>query len=476
MVTSCFCVCVVLYCTLVTSSIGSGRQRLSISPLLLVASGAYSETPSRLRMSGGCLTGKGHTLRMFVCFPLELALSTKAVLIFALASRVAGPRPDEIWTVRSVRDDDDLALGLASLLCFLHLTSFRPSATMTQLDTSGKELVSIPGVSVSHLLNGDSTPLANGILSLQLIKIELPSRAASPTPVDAKGKGTGPPPLPPRLPRAQDEWLLLTLVTHAGDVEPVLELPVPSSSRILSAPPSSYIIPNTQPGVDESTSGFFKITLPSTVETEARETFEAVLWGLTGFSSPTSEASVTSPKPTPVHDKDLRSKLVLVDDQGTVLGAIGDGQAGESLAEDPSLSLENQGLHEKEPVVVEASQGSGNAFNFTVRPLSKFEPTPNPSGSSIINAADFISRGIVVGAEMIGRTMEYGADRYTNSRKATDAPIVFSPTTTKSIQTTHAYTGKVVKVSAKTAATIGSLANGVGDKIGKSLGIQSEFH
>lgn len=160
---------------------------------------------------------------------------------------------------------------------------------------------------------------------------------------------------------------------------------------------------------------------------------------------------------------------MLVDDQGEVLGSLSSDLA---VSEDPSLSAEGQGSHEKEPVVIEAS-GSTSRFDFTARPLSAFTPTPNPTNSTIINAADWISRGVVVGAEVLGRGMEAGADKWVKSRPATEKPMVFSPTTSKHVATGNHYTGKAVVVSGKAAAMIGSLAQAAGDKIGKGLGIQT---
>lgn len=236
---------------------------------------------------------------------------------------------------------------------------------------------------------------------------------------------------------------------------------------------SSYIIPNTSdPSAEDA--GFIKVTLPSTISTEERETFEATLWNLTSFSSNPNTPAVENPPS--YADPSLRSKLVLIDQKsGQVLGSLSD----DKISEDPSLSLEGQGAYEKEPVVIESGvSGSttpgGSAFDFTARPLSAFEPTPNPNNSSIITAADWISRGIVVGAEVLGRTFETGASKYVSSRPATSKPMVFSPATNSRLATGNVYTGKAVQVSGKAAALIGGLAASAGDRIGKATGLQGK--
>ncbi|ORY80230.1 senescence-associated protein-domain-containing protein [Leucosporidium creatinivorum] len=335
----------------------------------------------------------------------------------------------------------------------------------------GHQLISIPDVEIAHLLAGETTVLARGELSLALVSVPLErSRPATPAPSPkVNEKLSAPPPIPPRPAspaQSTDEWLLLSL-SAKGDAEPLFELPVPSTSRIVTIPPSSYLIPNTSAGFENEDAGFIKVILPSNVDVETHESFQSILWNLTTFS--TGAAPSLGAPPPAYADQDLRSKLVLVDDHGEVLGSLSSNLA---VSEDPSLSAEGQGVHEKEPVVIEASSSTSH-FDFTARPLSAFTPTPNPSNSTIINAADFLSRGIVVGAEVLGRGMEAGADKWVKSRPATEKPMVFSPSTSKHVATGNHYTGKAVVVSGKAAAMIGSLAQTAGDKIGKGLGIQS---
>lgn len=208
------------------------------------------------------------------------------------------------------------------------------------------------------------------------------------------------------------------------------------SFSIITQPPSSYIIPNSSTGAEglnDEAAGFIKVTLPASIDSEHREAFESILWGLTSFSTG-AVPTTTGATPPSYADPSLRSKLVLVDDHGAVLGSL----PSSAIAEDPSLSAEGQGEHEKEPVIIEpttSAPGSTSHFDFTARPLSEWTPTPNPTSSRIIDAGDWISRGVVVGAEVLGRAFEAGADKWVASRPATEKPMVFSPSTSKSVAT-----------------------------------------
>ncbi|KAM0793282.1 hypothetical protein ACM66B_000743 [Microbotryomycetes sp. NB124-2] len=337
----------------------------------------------------------------------------------------------------------------------------------------GEALCAIDGVAVEHLLAGDVVPLGTG--QLQLIKVTVPLDPSRPgssagAAADAKLAMAAQPQAAFGATAATqsdrtDEWLLVT-IKAPGDVEPFYELPVPASSRIVTTPPSSYIIPNTV-GTDDD-AGFIKLTLPPGVDSELRETFEAVLWNQTSFSAPL--AASNDDAPPSYADPSLRSKLVLVDNKGTVLGALSPSL---NIAEDPTLSVEGQGpKHEKEPVIVEATDSKTSPFDFNVRPISSYQPTPNPTNSSIITAGDWISKGIIIGAEGLARSFEWGADRYVSRNKATDKPIEFSPTAKKRAETANMYTGKAVQVSGKAAAAIGEVAQNIGARIGKATGLQ----
>lgn len=238
---------------------------------------------------------------------------------------------------------------------------------------------------------------------------------------------------------------------------------------IITTPPSSYIIPNAIASTEDA--GFIKLTLPTGIDTERRETFEAILWGLTSFSTTSSRAEPGEAPPS-YADPAMRSKLVIVNEKGAVVGTLANNM---TVSEDPLLSKEGQGpSHEKEPVVIEPSASASSPFDFSARPVSAWQGTPNPTGSSIITAADWVSNGIIVGADMISRSVEWGAGKYITSRKATDKPMEFSPAAKTRADKANLYTGKVVVVSSKAARAVGDAAAAVGGRLGKGLGIQSK--
>lgn len=351
-----------------------------------------------------------------------------------------------------------------------HTSSLAFIATM-----QGRQLISIDNVQVYHLLGGESHLLATGQLSVALVRAPLDaSRPASPasfhtaasSPVDEKRKdGTA-------SPRGLDV-LILSLILP-GDSEPLWEMATPPHSRIVSTPPSSYTIPNTTAGPASEDSGFIRVTLPAGLSAETRETFESILWCEASFSTTLEEAMTTqmTAPPPDYADPSLRSRLVLLNDSGDVVGTL---SGNEHVVEDPSLSAEGQGSNEKEPVIIEQTVSSTGEADFTATPLSKlkWEPTPNPSGSGIITAADYLSRGIIVGAGYISRNMEAGASKWVTTRPSTTKPMEFTPTTKARLATANKYTGKAVVVTGKTAAVIADAAGRFGTKIGQSTGMNS---
>jgi spartin len=227
---------------------------------------------------------------------------------------------------------------------------------------------------------------------------------------------------------------------------------------------------------ESTAAGYIKLTLPPTISTESRETFESILWWETSFStetvtplSPTAAQSSSAQSPPSYADPNLRSRLVLLNDQGDVVGTLADN---EKITEHASLSVENQGQHEKEPVLIEQGAGHGGAVAFTATPVSQLSwtPTANPNNSNLIAGADYLSKGIIVGSGWLSRQMESGAATWVKSRPPTDSPMQFNPTTKSRLATANKYTGKAVVVTGKTAAVIGGVASAVGAKIAQATG------
>ncbi|KAK4706130.1 spartin, partial [Phenoliferia sp. Uapishka_3] len=373
----------------------------------------------------------------------------------------------------------------------------------------GLLLITLPDVRLDHIYAGQTTWIATGTLSLALIQSQsaaytavtpppLPSRPSSPLPSSAKPpipprisdtsqspqtskQSLAPPALPPRPSSPQPaiptyeqattaQWLILQLCdSHTNS--PLFELPIQSTSPISSQPPS-YVIPcvlsydalfggalgNEKDAKEDEGSGFIKVTLPSTCATEDREYFEHYLLGFATLSDVDPPANSTLPP-------DLSSRLVLIDEeQGNIIGEV---SADQPFKEDLQLSTESP-----DAVVVEYTDSKDGII--TIRPAaSAWTPTENPSGSSIISFADFISKGIVVGSEALGRGMHYGASKVVEKSKPTQNPAVFSERTKNYIGQGHKVTSRAVRISGQTVEIVGDFAAKFGDTFGKTLGIQT---
>ncbi|BGP12564.1 hypothetical protein JCM10213_004850 [Rhodosporidiobolus nylandii] len=401
-----------------------------------------------------------------------------------------------------------------------------------------QHLVSVPNVKLSHLAGGTQSDLFEGTVTLALHRgEELSSSAAAGAggPAAAGVARAGPPALPPR-PSAppsydtptsssssstsrppsslkQHEYLLLSLAIPPS-TEAVFEMPVSladTASSIVASPPSSFILPNLT-GVDpaslafvkgttdqkglprETENGFIKLTLPSgegTVDPETRELFEAALFGMYR-----GEGVVETRGPERVDDPALppsANQLYLVDeDSGRVLGELAtDGiilEEGGALAQgkmDDTPGSKAGGaslasLDGHEPVVIDslfpsaADTAVSPSITYTVKPVSAYLPAENPQGSNLITAANFLSRGIIVGTELLSDLLSSGAGKYVASRPATQTPMVFQPRTKAALDKGYQVTQTATVYSGKAARAVGGLAAKVGDKLGKSTGIQSQ--
>lgn len=355
-----------------------------------------------------------------------------------------------------------------------------------------QHLVKVSPVKLYHLAGGVETLLFEDASATLTLHRPPRSRTGSVSPNGGKSAPVLPPrpgsassslPPPPSydsLPTSSSssEYLILD-VALASSNDVVLSLPISladASNSIVAVPPSSYIIPNLA-GVDPSSlssarsekhreSGFIKLALPSgthaaSIDPETRELFEASLFGLYRGGNVES----TTPQP---------SQLYIVDEStGAVLGQLAGGSA--HLEEDSSLTSGR--IDGEEPVVIDSlgsptPGGSGGGINYSVRPISSYQPAANPQGSQIVTAANFLSRGIIVGSQLLSKTFESSAGRYTSSRPASTSPMVFSAGAKSSIAKGNQLTQTATVYSGKAASIVGNIAGKVGDKIGKTVGIQ----
>ncbi|GAA6031901.1 hypothetical protein JCM8097_003327 [Rhodosporidiobolus ruineniae] len=395
---------------------------------------------------------------------------------------------------------------------------------------SSQLLVQVPNTKLAHLAGGDDVLLFEGTVSLTLHR--LPSSSQHPASIASTSKQ--PPALPPRPGSASttppppaysasssptstpSDYLELTLILP-GDHDPAFSMPVslrdPASS-IVAVPPASYILPNLT-GVDPSSldrvasstdskglprgteEGFIKLTLPhpaaaegTTLDPETRELFEAALFGL--YRGQDASSSVGRPG---MSSHPSANQLYLVDETtGQVLGELEtegmvlqeDAQlaAGQTADEKPvppaahvsgapSLAVEGH-----EAVVIDSlepvSAGDAPSVRYSVTPISTYSPAANPQNSSVISAANYLSRGIIVGSEILSRAFESGAGKYVASRPASKTPLVFKPETRARFEQGNRVTQQATVYSGKAAAAVGRVAGALGNKIGKSTGIQSK--
>lgn len=406
--------------------------------------------------------------------------------------------------------------SLCRLACYNSLASALGlrTAALLEMAVQHTRLVSVPGVQLAHLSHPDDEGmlLFEGTVELALASSTRPTATGTSTPTRRRP----PPPPPPRpgiapspppytespLPSTSaTEWLVLTLTTPS-DSTPSFSMPVSlanSSSRITAVPPASYILPNTVDIADPPASpsflrgetdskqeqnGWIRLTLPGAgVGPETRETFEAALYGLyRGDASADSSRSV-SPQP---------NQLYLVDEtSGRVIGQL---EGGTNLEEDeavasgrmqdastPAKGANATDIDGHEAVVIDslvpagASDGKGGTITYSVKPVSAYNPAANPSNSSIINAANTVSHGIVVGSELLARAFERGAGKYVASRPATQTPLVFKDSTKGAFEKGSRWTQQASVYSGKAAGAVANMAGKLGERIGKATGVQSGY-
>lgn len=122
-----------------------------------------------------------------------------------------------------------------------------------------------------------------------------------------------------------------------------------------------------------------------------------------------------------------------------------------------------------EPVMVSLTSPSGGAQGGI--PVAEISSGPQ-GDSSLLGHAEQISRGIIAGADWLANFISTSGSSYLSRATPTTTPMTFSPTTKANTQRVLGFTQTATKVSGKTTRAIGGLASRVGDRIGKSTGIQ----
>ncbi|GAA5861312.1 hypothetical protein JCM3774_000204 [Rhodotorula dairenensis] len=297
------------------------------------------------------------------------------------------------------------------------------------------------------------------------------------------------------MPQEVIEFIQLTVASPKQGLT-IFEMPIPSSkdgsSSIVTVPPATYVI------ADTARNGFIKLVLPSgsagAVDPDARELFEAAL-----FSPSNNEAASLRTSATPrdgiTELQAERNQLYIVDeDTGRLIGrldghsnleeaaSLAAGQMQDSKTSQPDAGLGKlDTVDEHEAVVIDAVATTGGStdgagtITYTVQPASAYyRPAENPTNSKIISTANTVSRGLVIGSELLSRQFQRGAGYYVSHRPATQSPMQFSETTKGAFEKSSQWTRTATVYSGKAAGAIGNAAAKLGDRIGRKTGVQQE--
>lgn len=182
-------------------------------------------------------------------------------------------------------------------------------------------------------------------------------------------------------------------------------------------------------------------------------------------------------------DRSDAGTMELMDEDGKVLGVV----QGFTVHESDAMSDSG---NEKAPVLIDLPPeptSESEKQNLEVDVLSAEEKR-----DWLIRGADTISRTIIKASEFVGDRITGAADSYmakrppagssgtsTPNNEKTDAgrdPVKIGHKTHAGVRTLHGWSGSAVQVSSKTTGAILRVAGNVGDKIGKTTGIQRKVN
>ncbi|TKY90874.1 hypothetical protein EX895_000872 [Sporisorium graminicola] len=315
--------------------------------------------------------------------------------------------------------------------------------------SKGVELLAIPGAIATQEYDGDTVVLASGKLQALLVSIELHEDAAS---AAASSKEKQPD-------YSTDLWLVLSI----GDD---FSLPVAATQTIIPQGDTSkraYIFPSL-----ELEGASIKIALPATTNVADVTRFHQILSQYAAYQD---------------QDRSDAGTMELMDEDGKVLGVV----QGFTVHESDAMSDSG---NEKAPVLIDLPPeptSESEKQNLEVDVLSAEEKR-----DWLIRGADTISRTIIKASEFVGDRITGAADSYmakrppagssgtsTPNNEKTDAgrdPVKIGHKTHAGVRTLHGWSGSAVQVSSKTTGAILRVAGNVGDKIGKTTGIQRKVN
>ncbi|EEH15845.1 hypothetical protein PABG_05932 [Paracoccidioides brasiliensis Pb03] len=326
---------------------------------------------------------------------------------------------------------------------------------------------SINNIRAFHIQNGEEselTPSGPQTLSLLMVPTSCPStdpELASQPPED-------------------DFYLHLHL-------PPELDLPLPATTQIYHQPPDSYLIPRWDLGPEAG--AFTRIQFPpigngpDEVSQEDVDTFETILAQCTAFlerSSPPNFAKYNPATYAPGEGyigtgSDHRSEtakpksgqIVLVDEEnGSVVGELTDGFNVVEAADVKHGS--------KNPVEIQLpSEGQGSKIRVQNMSEEYLHTARHPAyaKSTIVQTSVTASRLLVAGSAFIGKSLQSGANTFTQKTKPNAKPMTFKPTTHARIRRINTISTSAAGLSSKTVGTVTQIAQNLGASVaGKNQG------
>lgn len=242
------------------------------------------------------------------------------------------------------------------------------------------------------------------------------------------------------------------------------EFPISQDSTISFIEPNSYVIDNGQGNcvkieLDMPRSGSHAI-----LDNIIRKQTSSGVGVLAADTSAVDQASGTS---TPeLRAQDFRQQLLLIDENtGKVLGPLSQ-QINIDEAQMVAAGEQPGQVSSQDPVLVQfptdASGAQTTSGEIRVSPFQELTSTYGRSNSKVVGAAEYVSRGILFAAEYAGSSVSSAAAGYKARTRATDSPMVFSPTTKKSIGAVAGTVEGAAGIARKGIGMIGTAAEKVG--------------
>lgn len=314
-----------------------------------------------------------------------------------------------------------------------------PLFAIPTMQDSSRLLLSIANVVASQIHDGAVSVLATGTLDVTLV-----SRPCSPTTSfgEETASGNAEPGTSISSAAGPDSRSEADLFLYLSIGECDFDLPLLAYTKIIPQGRAAYLIPSL-----DIPHTFNRLDLASS-NTDDIDTFEIILSQFTAYEERPQDLT--------------RQDLVLVDaEDGHVVASLPTGSL--VVNEDPNLS---QSGHEKDPVMVDISSDPTTHKNTLSVRLATL---PDGSNSSIVNAGNFISSGIIYSSNAISKGIDSSASWYINRRPTSDLPVSFQPATLERVRKIHHLSNSAVTVSAKATGLLASAVHSFGSGIRSKL-------